>query len=232
MSLYNRENQYINLLAQGPATVKELSEKLFISEPTVRRDIILLQQKELITRNRGIVTLKTHSPDQRIPLFIRQLEQNEEKKTIAIKAASKIKDGDVIMLDASTTAFYILPLLTSFKKILVITNGAKTALEAVSMGIRTICTGGEMTLESFSYIGPDAEATLNRYNADIAFFSCRGISDDGVATDNSIMENNMRRIMIKNSKESYILCDKSKFSKTYLNTLCKVEEISGLISDI
>lgn len=232
MSLYNRENQYINLLAQGPATVKELSEKLFISEPTVRRDIILLQQKELITRNRGIVSLKTHSPDQRIPLFIRQLEQNEEKKTIAIKAASKIKDGDVIMLDASTTAFYILPLLTSFQKILIITNGAKTALEAVSMGIRTICTGGEMTLESFSYIGPDAEATLNRYNADIAFFSCRGISDDGVATDNSIMENNMRRIMIKNSKESYILCDKSKFSKTYLNTLCKVEEISGLISDI
>ena len=232
MSLYNRENQYINLLAQGPASVKELSEKLFISEPTVRRDIILLQQKELITRNRGIVTLKTHSPDQRIPLFIRQLEQNEEKKTIAIKAASKIKDGDVIMLDASTTAFYILPLLTSFKKILIITNGAKTALEAVSMGIRTICTGGEMTLESFSYIGPDAEATLSRYNADIAFFSCRGISDDGVATDNSIMENNMRRIMIKNSKESYILCDKSKFSKTYLNTLCKVEEISGLISDI
>lgn len=232
MSLYNRENQYINLLAQGPATVKELSEKLFISEPTVRRDIILLQQKELITRNRGIVALKTHSPDQRIPLFIRQLEQNEEKKTIAIKAASKIKDGDVIMLDASTTAFYILPLLTSFKKILIITNGAKTALEAVSMGIRTICTGGEMTLESFSYIGPDAEATLGRYNADIAFFSCRGISDDGVATDNSIMENNMRRIMIKNSKESYILCDKSKFSKTYLNTLCKVEEISGLISDI
>lgn len=232
MSLYNRENQYINLLAQGPATVKELSEKLFISEPTVRRDIILLQQKELITRNRGIVTLKTHSPDQRIPLFIRQLEQNEEKKTIAIKAASKIKDGDVIMLDASTTAFYILPLLTSFKKILIITNGAKTALEAVSMGIRTICTGGEMTLESFSYIGPDAEATLSRYNADIAFFSCRGISDDGVATDNSIMENNMRRIMIKNSKESYLLCDKSKFSKTYLNTLCKVEEISGLISDI
>lgn len=232
MSLYNRENQYINLLAQGPATVKELSEKLFISEPTVRRDIILLQQKELITRNRGIVTLKTHSPDQRIPLFIRQLEQNEEKKTIAIKAASKIKDGDVIMLDASTTAFYILPLLTNFKKILIITNGAKTALEAVSMGIRTICTGGEMTLESFSYIGPDAEATLSRYNADIAFFSCRGISDDGVATDNSIMENNMRRIMIKNSKESYILCDKSKFSKTYLNTLCKVEEISGLISDI
>ena len=231
MSLYNRENQYINLLAQSPYTVKELSEKLFISEPTVSRDIILLQKKELITRNRGVISLKTNSPDQRIPLFIRQLEQNDAKKEIAIKALQKVKDGDVIMLDASTTALQILPLLVEFKKILVITNGAKTALEASSLGIRTICTGGEMTLESFSYIGPDAEAMLNRYNADIAFFSCRGISDDGLATDNSIMENNVRRIMIKNSKESYLLCDKSKFSKTYLNTLCKVDDINGLISE-
>ena len=54
MSLYNRENQYIKLLAQKPHSVKELSEKLFISEPTVRRDIIILQKKELLTCKRGI----------------------------------------------------------------------------------------------------------------------------------------------------------------------------------
>lgn len=230
MSIYNRENQYINLLAQKPHSVKELSEKLFISEPTVRRDITLLQRKEILTCKRGIVTLKTNSPDQRIPLFIRHLEQNEEKQIIARKALEHIKDGYVIMLDASTTAFHLLPHLTEFKNILVITNGAKTALESASMGIRTICTGGEMTLESFSYIGPDAESVLMKYNADIAFFSCRGIAD-GIATDNSIMENNLRRIMIKNSQRKFLLCDKSKFNKTYLNTLCNIKDINGLIND-
>lgn len=230
MSIYNRENQYINLLAQKPHSVKELSEKLFVSEPTVRRDITLLQKKEILTCKRGIVSLKTNSPDQRIPLFIRHLEQNEEKQIIARKALEHIKDGYVIMLDASTTAFHLLPHLTEFKNILVITNGAKTALESASMGIRTICTGGEMTLESFSYIGPDAESVLMKYNADIAFFSCRGIND-GFATDNSIMENNLRRIMIKNSKRKFLLCDKSKFNKTYLNTLCSIDDIDGLISE-
>ena len=45
-----------------------------------RGDIILLQKKELLTCKRGIVTLKTNSPDQRIPLFIRHLEQNEAKQ--------------------------------------------------------------------------------------------------------------------------------------------------------
>ena len=230
MAIYNRENQYINLLAQKPYSVKELAEKLFISEPTVRRDLVFLQKKEIVSCKRGIVTLKTNSPDQRIPLFIRHLEQNEAKQIIARKAASHIKDGYVIMLDASTTAFHLLPFFTEFKNILVITNGAKTALESASMGIRTICTGGEMTLESFSYIGPDAELVLKNYNADIAFFSCRGVAD-GIATDNSIMENNLRKIMIKNSKKKFLLCDKSKFEKTYLNTLCNIDDIDGLITD-
>lgn len=231
MSIYNRENQYINLLAQKPHSVKELSEKLFISEPTVRRDIILLQKKEILTCKRGIVSLKTSSPDQRIPLFIRHLEQNEEKQIIARKALEHIKDGYVIMLDASTTAFHLLPHLTEFKNILVITNGAKTALESASMGIRTICTGGEITLESFCYVGTDAETILKSYNADISFFSCRGLCKDGIATDNSILENSIRRIMIKNSRESYLLCDKSKYNKQFLNTLCHIRDITGVITN-
>ena len=159
------------------------------------------------------------------------MEHNEEKKQIALKAVSHIKDGDVIMLDASTTAFYLLPYLTNFKNILVITNGAKTALEAASMGIRTLCTGGEMTLESFSYVGTDTENFLRRYNANIAFFSCRGISDDKNATDNSILENSVRKIMIQNSQKSFLLCDRSKVGKKYLNTLCTEKDISGIITN-
>ncbi len=231
MPIYNRENQYINLLAQNPHSVKELSEKLFISEPTARRDIAILQKKGLLICKRGIVTLKINSPDQRIPLFIRHLEQNEEKQAIARKAAKHIKDGYVIMLDASTTAFHLLPHLTELKNILVITNGAKTALEAASMGIRTICTGGELMSESFCYVGTDAEMVLRNYNADLAFFSCRGISNDGIISDNSILENSMRKIMIKNSKKSYLLCDNSKIGKTYLNTLCNIKDLEGMITN-
>ena len=231
MSVYNRENQYISLLAQKPHSIKELAEKLFISEPTVRRDIIVLKEKGLVTSQKGIVALKTNSPDQRIPLFIRHLEQNEKKQSIARKALRHIKDGNVIMLDASTTAFHLLVHLTEFKNILVITNGAKTALEAASMGIRTICTGGELMYDSFCYVGTDAESVLRNYNADVAFFSCRGISDGGIASDNSILENSIRKIMIKNSKKSYLLCDSSKLGKTYLNTLCNVKELDEVISD-
>ena len=231
MSIYEREDEYITWLSQRPYTVKELAGKLFISEPTVRRDIAAMRKKELVDCKRGMVRLRTNSPDRRIPLFIRDMEHNEKKQVIAAKAASHIKDGDIVMLDASTTAYCLIPYLGQFKHLFVITSGAKAAVAVASMGIRTLCTGGEMALESFSFVGADAEHMLCNYNADLAFFSCRGLTEDGMATDNSILENAIRKIMIQTSAQRFLLCDSSKFGNRYLNTLCRIEEITGIISD-
>ncbi len=231
LSIHTREELYIKLLAEREHTVRDLANKLFVSEPTVRRDILVLEKKDIITRKRGRVNLKINSADKRIPLFIRDMENNPSKRQIALKALSYIKDGDTIILDASTTAYCLLPHLVNFKELFVITNGAKTAIDLAAMGIKTICTGGELTEESFSYVGTDAESVLSRYNADVAFFSCRGITEDGFVTDNSILENSMRKIMIRNARKSYLLCDKSKLGKTYLNTLCHKNELDGVITD-
>lgn len=230
MSSYIREDKYIKLLSEREYSVKELSKNLFISEPTVRRDIIKLKEKELVVCHRGIVKLKTKYADQRIPLYIRNSEHNEAKMKMAQKASCLIKDGDVIMLDGSTSAYYILMYLEQFKNIMVITNGAKTAIDAASMGIKTICCGGELADESFAYIGTDAEATIKKYNADISFFSSRGLCGD-LVTDPSIYENSIRRIMIKNSKQKVLLIDKSKINKKYLNTLCTTKDIDILITE-
>ncbi len=231
MPIYAREQQYIALLANEPHTVRELSEKLFVSEPTVRRDIAVMREKELVDCRRGTVTLKTRYPDHRIPLFVRDIEHNEEKKAIALSAVKHIRDGDVIMLDASTTVYHIVPHLAVFKNILVITSGARTAMETASMGIKTICTGGEMLTESFSYIGSDAEQILSKYNANVAFFSCRGISEDGRVTDPSIGENSIRRIMMKNAEKSVLLCDRSKLGHSFLHTLCHTSELDDVITN-
>ena len=231
MAIFTREDKYIQLLTEKDYTVKELASKLFISEPTVRRDIIQLKKKDLVSCTHGTVRLNTNSPDKRIPLFIRDLEPTEEKSIIAQKAVAHISDGDTIMIDASTTAYCLIPYLAQFKNLLVITNGSKTAIALASMGIKTLCTGGELTLESFSYIGPDAENMLRRYNADVAFFSCRGISEQGIASDNTIMENSLRQIMMKNSRRKILLCDSSKFGCTYLNTLCTKEDVDEIICE-
>ena len=231
MSIYNREQRYLSLLSDRPYRVEELAARLFISEPTVRRDIVAMKKKELIETQRGVVRLRPRAADARIPLFVREQEANDAKEHIARLAAAEVKEGDTLMLDASTTAYHLLPHIAKIPNVLIITNGAKTAIEATMLGIRTITVGGEMTPESFSYVGCDAEDMLDRYRADIAFFSCRGITEDGYVSDNSILGNAIRRKMMHRAKRSILLADRGKIGKSFLSILCHTDELSAVITD-
>ena len=57
------------------------------------------------------------------------------------------------------------------------------------------------------------------------------MSGDGVASDSSIMENSIRKIMMKNSERAYLLCDSGKVGKVYLNSLCTKDEVCGVIDE-
>ena len=231
MAIYNREDDYIKLLSEREHTVKELSDKLFISEPTVRRDILVLRDKEILECKRGVVRLKLTTPDARVPMFLRNLAHTDEKNAIARKCATHIKDGYTLMLDASTSAYCLVPYLASFKNLFVITNCAHTAIALASMGIKTLSVGGEITTDSYCCYGPDAERTVSGYNADVAIFSCRGINEQGALTDSTIFENSIRRIMMNNSRRKIALCDSSKFGKTYLHTLCHKGDVDEIICE-
>lgn len=232
MAIFDREDEYLKILSMRPHTVQELATELFISEPTVRRDVVKLKKKELVQCNNGTVSLQSALPSKRNPIFIRENENMSQKDFIAKKAMQFIRDGHVLMLDSSTTAHALLPHLLAFKNLLIITNGAKTAIDLCSLGIKTVCTGGDMLSDCSGYVGHDAERTLRAYNADVAFFSCRALNERGVATDSSINENVVRKVMMQQSKRKYLLCDSSKLGNTHLHTLCHAKDIDGIICDI
>lgn len=232
MPFHEREDKILNiLLGQDHITVNELSEKLFVSKPTLRRDLIKLEKKGFIIRTHGGVSLIKNSADTKIPFFLREQEQNSAKSVIAQKALSFIHDGDTIMLDGTTSAYNIVPYLADFKNLIIITSSAKSSLVLGQMGINNICTGGRMITKSFSYVGDEAVNTINNYNADILFFSCRGLSADGKLSDNSIEENLVRKAMIHRTKKKIFLCDSSKIGKIYLNNLCDLSDIDEIICE-
>ena len=136
-----------------------------------------------------------------------------------------------IMLDSSTTALAIVPYLVRFKDILVITNGIKTAYSLLNLNIKTVMIGGIVTPNSYSCLSVDAMKEFSKYNADVCFFSARGINEQGVITDNSIEGNAVRQVMIRNSLKSYLLIDSSKVGKTLINTICTTKDLDGVICD-
>ena len=232
MPFYERQDMILNaLLESDHMTTHELSAKLFVSVPTLRRDLTKLEQMGKIIRTHGGARLIKKSADEKIPILLREQEQNDAKEIMARKAAELVRDGDIIMLDGSTSACSLIPHLAEFKNLIVITSSAKSSFLLGRMGINTICTGGKMITRSLSYIGEDAENTIRRYNADIVFFSCRGLSMDGKLTDNSIEENSLRRIMLCHAKKRVLLCDSSKLGHTYLNNLCHLSEVDEIICE-
>ncbi|MBE6706413.1 MAG: DeoR/GlpR transcriptional regulator [Ruminococcaceae bacterium] len=233
MMIEERHKLILEELKANPSvTVKELSKKLFVSEPTIRRDFTELHNKGIITKIHGGAIINTTAAYREIPFFLRENEKSIAKSEMGRRAAAMIEDGMVIMLDGSTSAYHIVPFLSQFKNLTVITSGAKTAVALAESNIRTFCTGGQMIIHSFSYVGKQAEDFVKNVNADILFFSCHGLDEKGRMTDNAIEEANIRRVMFEQSEKKILLCDSSKLGKTYFYNMGNISDIDDVISDV
>ena len=233
MMIEERHKLILEELKANPSiTVKELSKKLFVSEPTIRRDFTELHNKGIITKIHGGAIINTAAAYREIPFFLRENEKSIAKSEMGRRAAAMIEDGMVIMLDGSTSAYHIVPFLSQFKNLTVITSGAKTAVALAESNIRTFCTGGQMIIHSFSYVGKQAEDFVKNVNADILFFSCHGLDEKGRMTDNAIEEANIRRVMFEQSEKKILLCDSSKLGKTYFYNMGNISDIDDVISDV
>ena len=232
MLISERHKQIIEALQNNPnISVRELAQMLHFSEPTIRRDFTELHKKGIITKHYGGAILNKGAADREIPFVMRENEKSHNKTLIGQQAASLVRDGMVIMLDGSTSAYHLVPYLARYKDIIVITSGAKTAVALAELQIPVFSTGGKMLTNSYSYIGTEAEETARKFNADIMFFSCHGLSDDGMMSDPSIEEANLRQVMFQKSKQKYLLCDSSKFGKVFFYDMGNVSQLDGVISD-
>ncbi len=232
MRVEERQAKILESLSADPdLTVRELAARLFVSEPTIRRDFTELAERGLLRKVHGGAIVKKGSAESEIPFLLRENERSSVKSEMGRRAVEYVEDGMVLMLDGSTSAYHLVPYLSRFKDILVVTSGAKTAVSLAEANIRTFCTGGQMIIHSFSYIGEQAERFVRHINADLLFFSCNGLSDDGHMTERKLEEASMRRVMFERCKKKILLLDSSKFGKTAFYNMGSVSEIDAIVSD-
>lgn len=213
------------------ASVEEISRTLNVSNSTTRRIFGALQIKGLITRTHG--GAKINDANNAAPSFTFRIHQNLfEKKKIALSAIKLIRNGDIIFLDVSTTAYCIAEYLGEFENIKVITNGIETLSLLSQNKIPAYSTGGMVSQENPSVlVGGYAEDGVRNFHADIVFFSARALGDDGRIYDCYEDEIFIRRAMIKNAKTKVFLCDDTKFGRTSPHYLCSLEETDYVASN-
>lgn len=228
-----QEKKVLEILeTQQYAAVDDLAASLCVSTSTVRRTLETLQQKGLVTRTHGGV--KINSENNFSPSFTFRIHQNTfEKKKIALSAIKLIKNGDIIFLDGSTSAFYIAEYLKEFDNIRVITNGIDTLSLLSKNKILAYSTGGQVSSENPSVlVGRYAEDIICNFHADIAFFSAQAMDNNGEIYDCFEDEIFLRRAMIKNAKTKVFLCDNTKFGKSSPYHLCSLKDIDYVASNL
>lgn len=232
MLLSDRRQKIMDLLCiQGSVTVDELSKALSVSEETVRRDLNAMEKEGLLNRVYGGAYLG-NLVRQTLPNDMRMNTLCEEKGDIADICAGMIKNGDTIMLDASTTAYYVAKRITNYQNLTVITNSLDiTYLLSDAAGVHVICCGGHLDKKSMSFMEMEALEELSRYYADTCFVSCTGISRDFGLSDSIEMQSRIRRIMIQHAQKKVCIADSTKLGKTTLCQIVPMRDMDAIVLD-
>ena len=229
-----KEERYDKILAvlesEKYISAQKLSQMLFVSLPTIRRDLAELDRRNQIIRSHG--GAKAIEPEHVVaPLDFRKSLHSTQKRKLCQAAANLVSDNEIIFIDSSTTTLQMADFLVEKKNITVITNGISLAVLLINKGIKTYCTGGEIFQNSLAHFGSFAEDFIRRFNIDTMFFSCHGVNDSGMLTDPSLPETQIRRAAINQSKKTVFLCDKSKFSLSTPYNLISIKEVDYIITD-
>jgi DeoR family fructose operon transcriptional repressor len=184
----------------------------------------------LVRRSHGGVS-SAESADRVLSLNIRMTKNATEKRKIAKKASSLLADGQIIMLDGSSTAAFLIPYVAEHREITLFTNNMLTALRAIEHGINTHCIGGRSINASPVLSGEDAYRSVATLRPDILFFSSQCVDANGVISDYAAEENYLRALMLQNAKQSVFLCDSEKFDSFALYTLTHLKDVDYVVFD-
>jgi DeoR/GlpR family transcriptional regulator of sugar metabolism len=182
-----------------------------VSRDTARRDIVKLAEKGAVIRTHGGIALSKFN--QKIQGYVSRLENEPAAKLqIGKRAASFVKNADMIFLDVSTTVQSIIPNL-NVQTLTVVTNSMNNAWSLMdNETIQTYLLGGLIRAESQHVSSCSTLKKLEDYRFTTSFLGAAGITHEGIYycyEDDSCF----KREVAKRSEQVIIVADHTKFGK-------------------
>jgi DeoR family transcriptional regulator, aga operon transcriptional repressor len=216
---------------EGRALVTDLACQFETSYVTIRKDLEILHAQGLVHRTHGGVLLSREGALADPTLREKEKLHRREKLRIAEAAAAMVQEGQVVILDSGTTTTAIARALRGFHNLTIVTNAVNIAPQLAGTDVEVILTGGTLRKNSFSLVGPIAEDTLRRLNADVLFLGVDGFDVHyGLSTPN-LLEAKVNRMMVEISKKVVAVCDASKFGRRSLSLIVPPMGMHHVITD-
>lgn len=216
--------------ARKRISLQELEGSLHSSRITVQRDLVELENRNLLRRFHGGAMSIEFSGDV-YNYDIKKNVQIEVKKKIAEKANRLLRGNSTICLDGSSTVYYLSE--TIFPARVIVLACSVDAFRNLSAreDIQAICSGGRLHARGAFLYGPEMLATIRNFHFDIAFISAeafvpgRGFFDpheDAVA---------VKRALIESSEKTVMMIDASKITPAPGIRVCENSAIDTVVTD-
>ncbi|MFI6565834.1 DeoR/GlpR family DNA-binding transcription regulator [Streptomyces sp. NPDC050534] len=227
-----------SLRTTGVASVRELAERLQVSESTIRRDLTLLDRNGELVRTYGGAALSLRGAAEpaaeqaadEIPFDVVATRDAALKEAMAEEAAKLVEDHSVIVLDIGTTPRAIARRLRG-RPITVITSSLAVLDELRDDdAVRLVMLGGVLRRNYQSLVGSLTEQALRQVSADLLFLSCTGVRPNGHVVDNMAVEAPLKQAMIETSGKVVLVAAETKFPGTGSLRVCSLSDIDVLIT--
>ena len=232
MLALERRNQILEKLQiEKRVVVSELSQLYKVSEETIRRDLDKLEKEGLAIKSYGGAVINEDvSID--LPFNVRKNQNVTGKQRMAELAASLVKDGDHIFLDASTTAVFLAKALKERERLTVITNSLEILLELADVsGWNIISTGGVMQEGYLAFLGSKTDESIRSYYVDKVFISCKALDREWGIMESQEAFGSTKRAMLNSGRKRILVIDSSKFDQTAFSVCGSVKDIDVVVTD-
>lgn len=228
----NRHNHILRKIdKEGLVTIVELASDLKVSEMTIRRDLKILEDQNLLKRIHGGASSasgRSYEP----PLIIRSEFEKEAKVNIGKCASSFVENGDSIAIDIGSTTYEVAKNLTMKRNLTVITPGLYIAnLFFDRPDIKTILPGGIVRHGEGSLTGHLTELAFNGLFVDKLFLGLGGISSQAGCTEYNWEDSLVKQAMVKSAKEVIAVVDATKFEKIVFAQVCGLSSLKKIITN-
>lgn len=214
----------------GLASVEELSALFGVTASTIRRDLSQLTARGLMARTYGgAIALDPHPESS---LRQRSLEGFEAKRAIAEWSAAQIRPGETVLLDAGTTVGTMGGFLRDAEDLTVIAAGL-TALEALADAdsVRVECLGGTLRHLSQGFVGPLAEASLQRVSFDRAFLGADAVTAEFGICEAELLQTRLKEMMMDRAGTTYVLAHSAKLGQKPFHAWAPIPPGAILVTD-
>ena len=190
----------------GAVTIADAAETLGVSEMTIRRDLVELEERGLARRVRG--GAKAVGP---MTFAERRDARPRAKSRIAAKLAGLVPASGTVAFDASSTVMRVAGALREARDLTVLTNGPDTftALQGM-VGVTALLSGGRLEPQTGSLVGPLACRAAAQFTVSAYFASAAAVDPATGALEMTLEEAEFKRTVAAGAGHVILAVDSSK----------------------